>query len=66
VGLTRWLIKLVLKHSERPVRHVSGSALAGDDVRHIVVTHLDQDHVGGLFGFQNALAHVTSADDSVQ
>lgn len=29
------------------------------DVRHVVLTHLDFDHVGGLADFPNARAHVT-------
>ncbi len=32
------------------------------DVRHIVVTHLDADHIGGLADFPDADVHVTSAE----
>jgi len=33
-----------------------------DDVRHIVLTHLDFDHAGGLEDFPNATVHVLQAE----
>jgi len=35
------------------------------DVRHIVVTHLDFDHAGGIEDFPNAAIHVTSREKDV-
>ncbi|WP_242095736.1 MBL fold metallo-hydrolase [Sphingomonas sp. CROZ-RG-20F-R02-07] len=35
------------------------------DVRHIVVTHLDFDHAGGLEDFPNATVHVTAREKEV-
>jgi len=35
------------------------------DVRHIVVTHLDFDHAGGIEDFPNAAIHVTSREKEV-
>lgn len=32
------------------------------DVRHIILTHMDLDHVGGLVDFPNALIHVHEAE----
>lgn len=32
------------------------------DVRHVVLTHLDYDHAGGLSDFPNATVHLTSAE----
>ncbi|MFC9897231.1 MBL fold metallo-hydrolase [Nocardia sp. NPDC127579] len=33
-----------------------------DDVRHIVMTHLDSDHAGGLADFPDARVHLTAAE----
>ncbi|MEU4227663.1 MBL fold metallo-hydrolase [Nonomuraea sp. NPDC026600] len=33
-----------------------------DDVRHIVLTHLDFDHIGGLADFASAVVHTTAAE----
>jgi len=35
------------------------------DVRHIVITHLDFDHAGGIEDFPNAAIHVTSREKDV-
>ena len=32
------------------------------DVRHIIVTHFDADHIGGLADFPDAQVHVTTAE----
>ncbi|MDN4518080.1 MULTISPECIES: MBL fold metallo-hydrolase [Mycolicibacterium] len=32
------------------------------DVRHVVVTHFDADHIGGLADFPDALVHVTTTE----
>ena len=37
----------------------NASASAREDVRHIVITHLDVDHIGGLSDFPDARIHVT-------
>jgi glyoxylase-like metal-dependent hydrolase (beta-lactamase superfamily II) len=33
-----------------------------DDVRHIVITHFDSDHIGGLSDFPDAQIHCTAAE----
>ena len=38
---------------------------AADDVCHIVVTHLDFDHAGGIEDFPNATVHVTAREKEV-
>ncbi len=32
-----------------------------NDVRHIILTHLDLDHAGGLHDFPNAAVHVSGS-----
>lgn len=59
-----------IKASLRPKLSPDETALAkiralgfhADDVRHILVTHLDCDHAGGLEDFPRATVHVTSRE----
>lgn len=44
--------------SETAVRQVERLGFAASDVRHIVLTHLDLDHAGGLVDFPDATVHV--------
>jgi len=62
-----WMLNI----SGKPVYDMAETALAQvralgfdppDDVRHIVVTHLDLDHAGGLPDFPNATVHVYQAE----
>jgi glyoxylase-like metal-dependent hydrolase (beta-lactamase superfamily II) len=43
-------------------RQVERLGLRPDDVRHIVLTHLDFDHAGGIEDFPNATVHVMDAE----
>jgi glyoxylase-like metal-dependent hydrolase (beta-lactamase superfamily II) len=47
-----------LDPEETALAHVLRLGFRADDVRHIVPTHLDLDHVGGLADFPNAQVHV--------
>ena len=55
---------------DRPRLHASESALSTvrqlgydpRDVRHIIATHLDFDHVGGMRDFPQAMVHVTALE----
>jgi glyoxylase-like metal-dependent hydrolase (beta-lactamase superfamily II) len=47
-----------LDPDETAVRQVVRLGYAVDDVRHIVLTHLDLDHAGGLADFPKAAVHV--------
>jgi glyoxylase-like metal-dependent hydrolase (beta-lactamase superfamily II) len=47
---------------ETAVRQIEGLGLDPKDVRHIVTTHLDSDHAGGLGDFPDAQVHVMGAE----
>lgn len=47
-----------LDHAETATAQISALGLDPADVRHIVVTHLDLDHAGGLPDFPNAKVHL--------
>jgi glyoxylase-like metal-dependent hydrolase (beta-lactamase superfamily II) len=56
------LTQAVLDPDETAVRQVERLGFAPSDVRHIVVTHLDRDHAGGLPDFPHAKVHVHEAE----
>ena len=54
-----------LRPEETAVAQVRALGLDPADVRHIVVTHLDFDHAGGLEDFPHATVHVTAREKEV-
>lgn len=54
-----------LRREETAVEQVRRLGFAPGDVRHIVVTHLDFDHAGGIEDFPNARIHVTAREKEV-
>jgi glyoxylase-like metal-dependent hydrolase (beta-lactamase superfamily II) len=62
VGPTRRIIRPALRHDETAARQVERLGFRREDVRHIVVTHFDIDHIGGLSDFPDAEIHVTAAE----
>jgi glyoxylase-like metal-dependent hydrolase (beta-lactamase superfamily II) len=52
----------VLDERETAVRQVEQLGFNATDVRHIVLTHLDVDHCGGLPDFRHADVHVLAAE----
>jgi glyoxylase-like metal-dependent hydrolase (beta-lactamase superfamily II) len=62
VGLTRHVIRPIFDANETAARQVEGLGFRRDDVTHVIATHFDIDHIGGLADFPNAQVHVTSAE----
>lgn len=48
--------------TETAAHHVEALGHQLEDVRHIICTHLDVDHAGGLADFPNAVVHVRTAE----
>ncbi|CAN5778000.1 MBL fold metallo-hydrolase [soil metagenome] len=61
-GFTRHLIRPVLQRNETAARQIDELGFRRDDVRHIIVTHLDMDHIGGLADFPGAQVHLTATE----
>jgi glyoxylase-like metal-dependent hydrolase (beta-lactamase superfamily II) len=62
VGPTRHLFRPAFDHDETALRQVERLGFTRADVRHIVVTHFDMDHIGGIADFPDAQIHATSAE----
>ncbi|MBI4953814.1 MAG: MBL fold metallo-hydrolase [Myxococcales bacterium] len=56
------VVRPVLDGEETALAHVERLGFAARDVRHIVLTHLDLDHAGGLADFPDAEVHVFAAE----
>lgn len=54
----RAILNFQLREEETAIRQIQALGLRAADVRHIVLTHLDFDHAGGLEDFPNARVHV--------
>ena len=62
LGPTRRIVRPVLKPAETAVHQVDRLGFRRADVRHIVVTHFDLDHIGGISDFPDAQVHATTAE----
>ena len=54
----RALLNIRLREEDTAVRQLDALGFRADDVRHIVLTHLDFDHAGGLEDFPHAAVHL--------
>ena len=62
MGPMRHLVRAVGDPAETAARQVEALGYARTDVRHIVITHFDFDHVGGLADFPDAIVHTTGLE----
>ena len=60
LGPLRHVLRPALDPAETAFRRIEAMGLDPRDVRHIVITHLDLDHIGGLADFPDAEVHVAS------
>lgn len=58
----RGLLNIQLRESDTALRQVEALGFSRRDVRHIVLTHLDFDHAGGIEDFPGARVHVLRAE----
>lgn len=61
-GAFRTFAGPTLDHGETALAQITALGLDPANVRHIVVTHLDLDHAGGLPDFPNAKVHLHSRE----
>lgn len=62
LGPARHLLRPVYDPAETAVRQVESLGFAAEDVRHIVATHFDLDHIGGIADFPQAIVHTTAVE----
>ncbi|HEX7306766.1 MBL fold metallo-hydrolase [Lentzea sp.] len=55
-------VEPALAEEETAIRQVERLGFTAADVRHVVLTHLDVDHCGGLPDFPHAAVHVLAAE----
>lgn len=63
----RAMLNIRLREADTAIRQVEALGFRAQDVRHIVATHLDFDHAGGLEDFPHATVHVMAReyDDAI-
>ncbi len=58
----RALLNVRLREQDTALRQIEDLGFSARDVRHVVLTHLDFDHAGGLSDFPDARVHVLAAE----
>jgi glyoxylase-like metal-dependent hydrolase (beta-lactamase superfamily II) len=56
------MLNIRLREQETAIRQIEALGYSQRDVRHILLTHLDFDHAGGLEDFPEATIHLTAAE----
>lgn len=56
------LLNVCLREEDTALRQIEALGHSARDVRHIVLTHLDFDHAGGIEDFPEARVHLLSAE----
>src|SRR5262245_36271461 len=59
---TRTMLGPEMRHEETAIAQVRERGLDPEDVRHVVLTHMDLDHAGGLSDFPHARVHVHAVE----
>ena len=62
VGPVRFFTRPEFRSTEAAAHQLDRLGFRREDVRHIVLTHLDTDHVGGAADFPHARLHVTATE----
>ena len=62
IGAARHVIRPRFDVTETAAHQVVALGFRKEDVRHIVTTHFDIDHIGGISDFPDAQIHVTAAE----
>lgn len=62
LGFFRHISRPRLLHTETAAHHVETLGFRREDVRHVVITHFDLDHIGGISDFPRAQIHLTAAE----
>ncbi|MDP9413515.1 MAG: MBL fold metallo-hydrolase [Pseudomonadota bacterium] len=60
----RTILNIKLREQETAIRQIEALGFTATDVRHIILTHLDFDHAGGLEDFPHATVHVMDKEFS--
>ncbi|MBL0885523.1 MBL fold metallo-hydrolase [Myceligenerans indicum] len=62
LGPVRFVMRPVLDEARTALRQVEALGFSAADVRHVVLTHADLDHAGGIADFPRARVHLTAAE----
>ena len=62
VGPARYVSRPAFLHNETAIRQIERLGFDPTDVRDIVITHFDHDHIGGIADFPHANVHLTAAE----
>jgi glyoxylase-like metal-dependent hydrolase (beta-lactamase superfamily II) len=62
VGPTRHMVTAILSRAATVAHQIERLGFRRDDVRHIIITHLDVDNAGGISDFPAAEIHLTAAE----
>jgi len=60
MGVARFLMRPDRDDAKTAIGQVEALGFAAADVQHIVLTHMDFDHIGGLADFPDATVHTTA------
>jgi len=62
MGVARFLMRPDRDDAKTAIGQVEARGFSASDVQHIVLTHMDFDHIGGLADFPDATVHTTAEE----